>query len=188
MFGDDDIVPYLPDKLKPFAQQLKDFPAHYEKWVYAPAVRSTTYQGDVFAEVPFVSVDENGDTVRFELPGMVVSNTCDAQPTQGDSVLVAPVIDLASYKEKSELKGDELNNHLLALTENKISNLMFLPNGHGTSDSFVDFGSLCSVSSTHFHRERSKKRIVSLSLVGHYLFLVKLAYHFTRPESADVVR
>ena len=187
MFGDD-IFPYLPENIKPFAHQLKQFPVNYEKWVYAGSSRSKPYQGDVLAEVPLVFIDEEGDAARGQLEGMVISNTCDAQADQGEFVVVAPVIDLKAYQENSELRGEELANHLRALTENKISNLMFLPAGQGTSDSFVDFSSLCSVSSTYFHKACGQKRVVSLSLVGHYFLLIKLAYHFTRPESADAVR
>lgn len=187
MFGDD-ILPYLPDNIRPLAKQLKQFPANYEKWVYAPAFRSRPYQEDVFTEVPLVFIDEDGAATRAQLHGMVISNACDAQTDQGDFVIVAPVIDLKMYQETSELKGEELSNHIRALTENKISNLLFLPAGQGGSDAFVDFSNLCSVSSAYFHKARGQNRIISLSLLGHYFLLIKLAYHFTRPESADAVR
>jgi hypothetical protein len=187
VFGDD-IFPYLPENIKPFSQQLKQFPENYEKWVYAAAYRSETYQGDVFADVPFVFVDEDGDPAQAQLAGMVVSNTCDTQPNQGEFVVLAPLIDLETYRQSSELEGEELANHVRAVTENKISNLMFLPRSETTLDSLVDFGNLCSVSGAYFHQKKGKNRIVSLSLVGHYFMLVKLAYHFTRPEAADALR
>jgi len=187
VFGDD-IVAYLPERVRPFADQLRQFPTGYEKWIYSTALGSETYQGDVFTAVPFVCVDEDGGPVIAELLGMVVSNTCDAQPNQGDFVLIAPITDLQDYKENATLRGDELDNHVRALTENKISNLMFLPGGQNIRDCFVDFGRLCSVSSEYFHRECGQRRLVSLSWCGHYFLLVKLAYHFTRPESADARR
>lgn len=187
MFGDD-IVAYLPERVRPFAEQLKQFPTGYEKWIYAAALPSETYQGDVFTGVPFVSIDEQGGPVRADLLGMVVSNTCDTQPNQGDFVLIAPITALSDYRENAALVGAELDNYIRALTENKISNLMFLPGGQNIPDSFVDFGNLCSVSSEYFHRECGGRRLISLSWYGHYFLLVKLAYHFTRPEAAEAKR
>ena len=187
MFGDD-IAPYLPEHIRPFTKQLKQFPAGYEKWIYATSSPSETYQGDVFTQVPFVSIDDTGDTIRVEIAGMVVSNTCDAQPTQGEFLLVAPVIDLQDYRENCGLKGADLENHLQALTENKISNLMFLPDAKGVGGSFVDFGTISSVSVMYFHSERGQKRLVALSQCGHYFMLMKLAYHLSRPEARDAKR
>ena len=187
MFGED-LVPYLPEHIKPFAAQLRQFPSGYEKWVYATSSLAETYQGDVFSHVPLVSVDENGDTVRAETNGMVISSTCDAQPDQGESVLVAPVIDLNDYLLNADLKGQQLDNHVSALTENKLSEIMFLPQGQGIARSFVHFGKTSPVSLEHFHSERGQKRLVSLSQCGHYFLLVKLAYHFSRPEAPDAKR
>jgi hypothetical protein len=187
VFGDD-ITPYLPEHIRPFTQQLKQFPAGYEKWIYAASLPSETYQGDVFTQVPLVSIDDVGDAVRAEVSGMVLSNTCDAQPEQGEFVLVAPVIDLLGYRKNCELEGADLENHLQALTGNKISQLMFLPQGNGIGDCFVDFGNICSVSVRYFHSERGQKRLVSLSQCGHYFLLMKLAYHLSRPEARDAKR
>ena len=187
MFGDD-ITAYLPEHIKPFTEQLKQFPAGYEKWIYATSLPSETYQGDVFTQVPLVSIDDTGDVVRAEVSGMVVSNTCDAQPHRGDFILVAPVIDLQDYRENSDLKGEDLENHLRTLTENKISQLMFLPEGQGIRGCFVDFANVCSVSLRYFHSDRGQKRRVSLSQCGHYFLLIKLTYHFSRPEAPDAKR
>jgi hypothetical protein len=52
----------------------------------------------------------------LEAEGMVISCTCDTQPEQGEFVLVAPVFDLDDYRTKSELKGQDLDNHIRALT------------------------------------------------------------------------
>lgn len=187
MFGED-ITAYLPEHIKPFAEQLKQFPAGYEKWVYATAAPVEAYQGDVFSPVHFVSVDDDGDTIRMDCLGMVISNTCDAQPGMADFVLVAPVISLEDYCQKSDLRRDDLENHIRALVDNKISQLMFLPKWQEGSDSFVDFGNICSVSSRYFHSEHGQQRLVSLSQNGHYFLLVKLAYHLSRPETAGAKR
>jgi hypothetical protein len=187
LFGED-ITAYLPENIRPFAEQLHQFPNGYEKWIYASSLPKDTYQGDVFTNVPFISLDDEGDGVRFEVSGMVVSNTCDTQPGNGDFVLIAPVIDLEDYRENNGLAGEQLESHLRALTENKISQLMFLPDASGVRPSFVDFGRICSISLRFFHSERGQKRLLSLSQCGHYFMLMKLAYHFSRPEASDAKR
>jgi hypothetical protein len=179
---DEDIEAYLPDHIRPFAQQLKQFPTEYEKWVYAPSLPADIYQGDLFARVPFVALDDEGDVIRRESQGMLVSNTCDAQPGQGEFVLVAPVIDLEDYREHNELQGEALENHIRALTENKISQLMYLPETQQTRGAFVDFGNITSASLRFFHSQRGPIRLASLSQCGHYFLLIKLAYHLCRPE------
>jgi len=59
MFGDD-LVPYLPEHIRPYANQLKQFPEGYEKWVYAASLPAETYQGDVFNKMSLASIDDDG--------------------------------------------------------------------------------------------------------------------------------
>lgn len=187
MFGDD-LAAYLPDHIKPFAEQLKQFPKDFEKWVYASSPAADTYQGDVFAILPFAHVDDDGDVVRADHVGMVISNTCDIQIDQSAFVVVAAVIALDDYRKQSELKGEELENHIRAVVDNKLSQIMFLPETQGFGSALVDFGNVCSISTQHFHATAREKKIVSLSQYGHYFLLVKLSYHLTRPEAADAKR
>lgn len=184
----DELVRYLPEHIKPLAEQLRQFPTGYEKWVYATAAPPETYQGDVFASVTIVSVDEDGDAILGTTAGMVISNTCDAQPGMADFILVAPVISLADYRENSALEGENLENHISALRDNRISQLIFLPPRVGLADSFADLGNICPISSTYFHSRHAQARLVSLSQYGHYFLLIKLAYHLTRPEPSDAKR
>lgn len=185
----DDIANYLPEHIKPLAEQLKQFPRGFEKWVYAPAFPTELYQGDILTPLSSVAIDENGDVTRAELDGMVISNTCDAQLNQGEFLLIAPVFNLEDYRKNSNLRGEDLDNHIRALMDNKISQLMFLPESDGVRGCFVDFARTCPVSLEFFHSDKvQKKRVLSLSQYGHYFLLVKLAYHFTRPEAPDSKR
>lgn len=187
MFGED-ITAFLPEHIRKFSDQLRQFPLNYEKWVHATSLTERIYQGDVLTLVPLVEINEEGNPERFDLPGMVISCTCDVQPGQGDVALIAPVHDLEEYRNKSELNGSALEDHIQALTENKISDLLFLPAGLGLKASFIDFGSITSVSIEYIQSGTHNQRLTSLSMLGHYFFLMKLAYHFTRRESADAVR
>jgi hypothetical protein len=188
VFGDD-LIAYLPEHVRKFSEQLKQFPHNYEKWVHATMVPREIYQGDVLAETPLVYVDESGAPNSTRLPGMVISCTCDVQPGQGEVALVASVFDFEDYRANSALKGKELDDHLRAVIDNKISNLLFLPRGLGLGKpSVVDLGSVTSVSVDYIQSSAGSKRLTSLSQLGHYFFLIKLAYHLTRPESSDAVR
>lgn len=187
MLGDE-ILAYLPERIKPYSHRLKQFPIGYEKWVYSPSLPDETYQGDMFKDAPFIGIDDDGDMVRAEFIGMIISNTCDVQPGREEFVLVAPVIDLEDYRNTSPLKGQDLENHVRDLTQNKISRLMFLPESQGMPRSFVDFGKISAVSLSYFHRELSQKRLLSFSQCGHYVMLIKLAYHLSRPEAQDALR
>lgn len=183
-----DIRPFLPLHIQKFSAQLRQFPENYEKWVYATSLPKEIYQGDIFANAPFALVNTEGNPDRLDVPGMVISCTCDVQVGQGDFALIAPVHDLDEYRSNSELTGQELENHLRALTGNEISNFFFLPAGQALKPSFVDLGKMTSISIEYLNSERGRQRLASLSQVGHYVLLVKLAYHFTRPESSDATR
>jgi hypothetical protein len=183
-----DIRPFLPPHLQKFSAQLRQFPENYEKWIYAASLPKEIYQGDVVASAPLFLVDADGNPERLDVPGMVISRTCDVQVGQGDFALIAPVHDLEEYRRGSELTGPELENHVRALTGNEISNFFFLPAGQGLKSSFVDLGTMTSISIEYLQSERGHRRLASLSQVGHSVLLVKLAYHFTRPETSDATR
>jgi hypothetical protein len=187
VFGDD-IVAYLPAHIRQFSDQLKQFPEFFEKWVYAVQLPLEFYQGDVIASLPSIMINGEGTVDRAELPAMIISCTCDVQAGQEDAALIAPVHDLEDYRKNSELAGRDLENHLRALMDNKISSLIFLPAGHGLQSSFVDLGKISTISLEYLHSKEGLVRWVSLSQCGHYFFLVKLAYHFTRPEGTDAAR
>jgi hypothetical protein len=185
---EDDFRSFLPAYAKPFSKQLQDLPLNYEKWVYATALPSKTYQGDLFTDVRFASVDDDGQALVADLPAMVISNTCDVQPGQSESILVAPLVDLKDYSAHATLTGAEWDSHLSALKRNEISQLMFLPKALGINDCFVDFSRTSSVPLHYFDSSTAKKRFQSLSQCGHYVMMVKVAHHFTRPEPPDAPR
>jgi hypothetical protein len=185
---EDEFRSFLPEYAKPFAKQIRDLPANYEKWVYATSLPPETYQGDLLKEARFAFIDDDGEVINADLPAMVVSNTCDAQAGRSESLLLAPLLDLDDYKAKSEIQGKELEDHLSALTRNEISHLMFLPEAHGIKNSFVDFGKISPVSPDYFYSKVAPNRFQSLSTCGHYIMMVKVAHHFTRPETPDAVR
>lgn len=182
-----DIASYLPEHVRPFADLLKQFPANYEKWVHATRLPAEMYQGDVIENVLLAAINEDGEVEKFDLPAMVISCTCDVQPKQGEFALLAPVIDLDSYRALSEFQGEALENHLSAVMANRIANLFFLPAGQKLKASVIDFQQLTAVSVDLLQRSL-EKRLTSLSQTGHYLLIVKLTHHLTRPDARDAKR
>lgn len=87
----------------------------------------------------------------------------------------------------SELQGEALDNHMRALMTNKIANLFFLPAGQRLKASVIDFQQLTAVSLDSLQKSL-KKRLTSLSQASHYLFLMKLTHHLTRPDAKDAAR
>jgi hypothetical protein len=183
----EDLGSYLPEHVRPFADLLKQFPVNYEKWVHAATFPAEVYQGDVVEHAPLTAIDEDGDILRSDLPAMVISCTCDAQPKQGKFALLAPVIDLDFYRANSEFQGNALDSHMTVLMANKIANLFFLPAGQKLKASVIDFEQLTAIS-VEFLQKSLEKRLTSLSQTGHYLLLVKLAHHLTRPDAIDANR
>ena len=183
-----DIASFLPEHVRPFAELLKQFPANYEKWVHSTALPTELYQGDVLETALLIAVDEDGDTEKADLPAMVISSTCDVQPKQGKFALLAPVIDLQSYENNCEFRGEALRSHIRDLMANRIANFFFLPAGQKLKASVVDFQRLTSVSLDFLHSKPLNTRLTSLSQTGHYLLLVKLAHHLARPDSKDADR
>jgi hypothetical protein len=183
-----DLASFLPEHIRPFADLLKQFPEYYEKWVHATAFPAELYQGDVVENAVLAAVTEEGEIFRLDVPAMVISCTCDVQPKQGKFALLAPVINLDFYTDNSEFQGEALESHLRDLKANKIANLFFLPAGHKLKASVIDFQQLTAVSVEFLHKNGLKARLSSLSQTGHYLLLVKLAHHLTRPDAADAQR
>jgi len=161
-----DISSYLPEHVRPFADLLKQFPANYDKWVHATAFPAEMYQGDVIENALLTAISEEGDILKADLPAMVISCSCDVQPKQGKFALLAPVIDLDFYRANSELEGEALDDHMTALTANKIANLFFLPAGQKLKASVIDFQQLTAVS-VDLLQKSLKKRLTSLSQTGH---------------------
>lgn len=146
------------------------------------------YQGDVLDSAIVVNINDDGDIERAQIPAMVVSCTCDIQPGQAATLLIAALYDFEDYRANLVLVGEELDNHLRALQRNEIANLFYLPAGQKLKPSVIDFQLISPVSVSYLYPERFKSRLTSLSQVGHYFLLMKLAHHMARPESYDAKR
>ncbi len=131
-------------------------------------------------------LDDDGQAIYRDGPVVVISNTCDSQPARDDYVLICPMFTVAERLASITLTGQQLADHISDLKRNRITNLMFFPTVRTMPDSWLDFSKTCAVSSEYFYSLHvGEHRVASLSQKGHYFFLMKLAYHFCRPEDAS---
>lgn len=139
-------------------------------------------QGDIIHPVSFFVGEDDEVTYRYDGPGVVISNTCDAE--HDEHVLLAASFPLRVYLENNPT--DETT-----LRSNCIFNLMFLPwvgaDGRGivTDLSWVQTHSRASIISTL--RSGAIRKVASLSNIGFYLLLAKLTVHLLRPETEEVL-
>lgn len=188
MFSFEDV--YLPsylsdDKRDALRLELKQFPDNMRYFRAEPL--KSPLQGDVFDKRPYIICD--GDRLNFrDTRLMIISNSCDiAIENARDSpvtVLVAPVGPLAALERvflKGRLTADRITSRVASIRKQEISNLFFLPAGHGIEQESVVY--LDRIQS--LPRELLKLttgRLCMLSQYGFYLMLIKLSYHLCRAK------
>jgi len=149
-------------------------------------------QGDFFKTFPVIYLDRTGETLSVRKPVMVLNNTCDLPPGHSTMVSVAPVFDLEKYlqKETGKRNPQSLASYERDIRHNRITELLYVPNlPDFPAGAIVRLDMICSVAS-EFLKEaaESGRRFASFTQNGFYLLLMKLTYHMTRSESAEVSR
>ncbi|GAF85940.1 unnamed protein product [marine sediment metagenome] len=184
------ILPQYKQKLK---ECLRSFPEHFEKWFYSPSLPEDLYQGDIFLDVPVTLIDEDGGPIGGQAHVMLVSNSCDMQPSGSDCITVATIIDFQNFsREKPDsFSKDRWEDYLRSLTNNHITQYLYIPSGKTLRESIVRFDQLISINKEFIlkkYNETRELRLLSLSQYGYYYFILKLTYHFSRREPGDVKR
>ena len=129
---------------------------------------------------------EDGD--RKFVKGVLLSNSCDINPNikreLPSKVTFVPVIRLSRYAEllaNSGIGNEKIKNKIVAIKEQKVSTLFYLPQGAKLEEDYValldDVHTLPFVA---FQAEKDQRKLFTLSQVGFYLFLLKLSVHFCR--------
>lgn len=143
----------------------------------APSPLPFLAQGDILKDMFFWHISDSGELIEINSPGILLSNTCDAE--NDDLILFSPLIAITAFEENGFNKDAIVMNHY--------TSLLYLPEPP-LKDYVVDL----SVA-TSYNRElimssiNSQKlnKISSLSLKGYYFFLSKLTVHLMRPEACD---
>ena len=155
-------------------------------------------QSDMVREVRNSFWDEDKMEYFKDYPdAIIISNTCDISNDNKRDIsekqcLMAPIIEMSEYltdltdKLKDEIK---IKNFIKTVKAQLITNLFYLPEVNG-KDYIVHLDKIFTFPTSELNSEYLKNiadnRIASLSLFGHYLFVLKLSYHLCRlPEVCD---
>lgn len=201
--GIDDLVDsahFIDDHQKEQCKQyFKQIPAGLGSWFYSSSIPQTTYQGDIVDkfEVVYHEVADERLEIRnlMDVPFMLLSHTCDMDfegKTREKFVSVAPVF---SFKEFAEIKPAEYSekgwqDFLNDLKANRITDMLYIPRKSPLDDSVIFLDRIFSVGLKLLKKRLEKsqaKRVLSLSQIGFYFFLIKLTYHFARYEDRQEI-
>ena len=140
-------------------------------------------QGDIVDPVQFVTTDEDGGELEYAGPGLLLSNTCDADHE--------PHVIFAACYPLDLFLGENVTDEN-TLRSNRVYNLLYLPLLGADSR-----GVIADLSLVHSHsrgfvsrclQQGSAIKVCSLSMWGFYLLLAKITIHLMRPEAREVDR
>lgn len=194
----EEVKKYLPQYLSSTAQQelfkdLNQFPNNIDQRIYTTqlANQNNLFQGDGVQNLLYINFPS---TDIGEVPGMILSNTCDIDPSNKRfmplRMVYTPIFNLAKYEQsliksyvETERKSiQSIKSHVADIRKQYISHIFYLSQGEKLeNDSIVFFDRLNNCPSDSIESQSvSERRIFTLSDYGFYLFLFKLSVHFTR--------
>lgn len=126
-----------------------------------------------------------------EAPSVILSNTCDIEPSNErpfpSQICYAPIFRLEKYintlkQKKFFTNQDGLNQHVERLRQQHITQILYLPIGCGLEyEGIVFLDRINNCQNRSISRNNLKQdRLFCLSNYGHYLLLIKLSIHFSR--------
>lgn len=190
----DDLRIYLPKYLSSESEHelyssLKDFPDNIDHRIYTNYLKDEPiiYQGDGINDLLAVNLP---DVSIKQIPAMILSNTCDIDPTNKrnfpSQLVYAPIIGFNKYervlKKDSNKSITQIDEYLASIRKQFITQIFYLPRIEDVlDDSIVFLDRIFNIGNDFVKRESLKaSRIFTLSNYGNYLFLFKLSLHFTR--------
>ncbi|MCG8310650.1 MAG: hypothetical protein MI975_24890 [Cytophagales bacterium] len=190
----DDFKIYLPKYLsseseKHLFDSLKDFPENIDQRLYTDYLKDdpVIYQGDGLNNLLAVNLPS---LETKEVPGMIISNTCDIDPTNKrnfpSQIVYAPILSFKKYADTLNsaitISDEQIKSHLDAIRKQYITQIFYLPPlKNKLEESIVFLDRIFNIGNNYCNRnELNETRIFTLSDFGNYLFLFKLSLHFTR--------
>jgi hypothetical protein len=166
---------------------------------YLPKKYDFFLQGDLLKEIRVAFW--NTKTHDFEKKyndAILLSNSCDITPDNlhginAKQALFAPVREYNGYITYLETKGyneEKIKSFEAAIKNQMFSNLLYLPKNTNENKEYIVwldkiFWFPIDELNTYIP-DIEQNRVFTLDLFGHYLFIIKLAYHLCRlPESPD---
>lgn len=168
------IDPYTKEQAKEAMRQFEE--------IEGPVLARTDnnnelLQGDIFSEIPFYYMDENGEFRIILRKAQLLSNTCDA--TRDEQLLFAALHPLEALKNNQSMKAN--------IVRNKRYSAFYLPD-RILQDEYIDFELINTMPRATFNKlleEQKVHKIASLTMVGYYMFICKLTVFFMRPEDEE---
>lgn len=145
----------------------------------------TVFQGDGIKNLIIMDLP-NLETKYHD--SLVLSNTCDIDQSNQRSfdtrILYSPIIELKTYENmlsSGGLASEKIKVHIQNIRDQKISQILFLPQNNRIRDSIVFFDRICNISNDQIDRENLFSiRLFTLSDFGFYMLLIKMSIHFSR--------
>ena len=192
---------FIDEHLKEQCKQyFKQIPQGLGDWFYSSSAPQVIYQGDILDKFEFIyyEVVDGGLEIHSleDTPCMLLSHTCDMafeDKTREKFVSVAPAF---SFKEFSEFKISAYSDSgwkdfLNDVKANRIYDILYIPSKYPIDDLVIFLDRMTSVDPKLLQLKLGKgdsKRILSLSQIGFYFFLIKLTYHFARYEDRKEIK
>ncbi|WP_394550027.1 hypothetical protein [Pantoea sp. SGAir0183] len=185
-------IPYYltQDQQIGLLRALEDFPDKTEYYLgnYHQDLKDMVLQGDIFQELPVFKFTQGEVAESKGIKGIIISNSCDIAPENTRSrpmkVLFAPLVDFEKWRAYLLSKGvqpQSVESQLEAIKEQKVTNIIYLPQSTAFPDSVVFLDDVYQIPSNALAEKIQKSdKLITLSQVGFYIFLFKLSIHFCR--------
>ncbi len=175
---------YLTQEQKDgLVKALAEFPRPIQ--YYIPLYPEELLQGDGWEKLEIVRFE---DGARDQIKGILLSNSCDIsignKREMPPRIIFAPIMKLANYSElllRHGLMPQQINDRFQAIREQRVTTMFYLPKGGSLEEEYVALlDDLHTVPARIFEQVAERKKLFTLSLVGFYLFVLKLSVHFCR--------
>ncbi|WCD79177.1 hypothetical protein [Pseudomonas sp. TUM22785] len=152
--------------------------------MYSTKEHEGILQGDCWTGLRIFNFDAG---TQQEIRGIVLSNSCDVDPNNkrdiASKISFSPIIPYSAIEKmiKGACSAESAESKLRAIKEQKNTQFMFLPaQGVLSEDYVIWFSDINSIRADAFLRNTNKEKIVTLSMVGFYMFVFKLSIHLCR--------
>lgn len=192
---------FIDDSLK---EKCKEYFKQIHKglgdWFYSYSIPPDIYQGDIVDRLDVVYYEMTNDTQEIQaiedIPCMLLSHTCDmdfAEKTRGKYVSGAPIFAFEEFSKSrtQEYSKEGWQSFLEDIKANRITDVLYIPEKKPLEASIVLLDRIFSIDPYVLKARLDKnktERILSLSQIGSYFFLIKLTYHFARYEDRTEIK
>jgi len=169
-------------------------------WLFSYKPTEDVYQGDIIDKLDIIYFEVVNDILETKVledqPCMLLSNTCDMDlhgKTRGKYISVAPIFAFRDFSNwKIESYSDEgWGGFLNDVKRNRITDILYIPGKQPLAESVILLDRIFSIDPKFLDakiKRSGSKKILSLSQIGFYYFLIKLTYHFARYEDRSEIK